>query len=215
MGQTGETGSGEGDSRQRRMAALKARIKACRQCEGMNIPGVTQSAPGCGSVQSPVVIVGQSLCHKCMESQIPFTGGSGKLIEEARILAHIAKERIFITNVVHCHPHDDERDNRPSHPREIANCTPYLYRELDIVEPRLVIGLGRDARAVLQSRYPDTEPLPWPFAVPRAATPGPALLFGPHPSHVLMPWVRKKRPGIREEFVASLTQALTWSFSSG
>jgi len=178
----------------------------------MNIPGETKSAPGYGSVYSPVVIVGQSLCHQCMDSQIPFTGGSGKLIDEALNLAGIDKDQAFITNVVHCHPHDHPRDNRASYPHEIENCTPYLHRELDIVGPRLVIGLGRDAAAVLQAHYPDTEPLPWPFVAPREFRVRPALLLGPHPSHVLMPWVRNKRPGIREEFVTSLERALKWSF---
>ena len=41
---------------------------------------MTQAAPGWGSVHSPVVLVGQRLCHDCMESQKPFTGGSGRLI---------------------------------------------------------------------------------------------------------------------------------------
>jgi uracil-DNA glycosylase len=59
--------------RHRRYDRLAARIRACRRCEGMNIPGETQAAPGYGCQRSPVVIVGQSLCRKCMETQIPFT----------------------------------------------------------------------------------------------------------------------------------------------
>jgi len=51
------------------MKELRAQIKACGKCEGMNIRGVTQAVPGWGSVHSPVVLVGQSLCHECMESQ--------------------------------------------------------------------------------------------------------------------------------------------------
>jgi len=66
--------------RQRQMKELRAQIKACGKCEGMNVRGVTQAAPGWGSVHSAVVLVGLSLCHDCMESQEPFTGGSGRLI---------------------------------------------------------------------------------------------------------------------------------------
>ena len=94
-----------------------------------NIPAVTQSAPGYGAVHSPVVIVGQSLCGPCMASQIPFTGGSGRFLDRSLAVADLAKEDIFITNVVHCHP----PANRPSQPHEIANCRPYLHRELAIV----------------------------------------------------------------------------------
>ena len=79
----------------------------------MNVPGETQSAPGFGTVCSPVVIVGQSLCGKpYMDSQIPFTGGSGKLIDEALDNVDKDKSDVFTTNVVHCHP----PGNRPSRP---------------------------------------------------------------------------------------------------
>jgi uracil-DNA glycosylase family 4 len=197
--------------RQRRMTALKAQIKACQRCPGLNIPRETESAPGYGSVDSPVVIVGQSLCHQCMDTQIPFTGGSGRFIDEALKDARIAKDQIFITNVVHCHPHDYPRDNRPSHPHEIENCTSYLHSELDIVEPQLIIGLGQDARNVLRSRYPENEPLPWPFKVPRASGAGtPRLLLPPHPY-----WIMTRPKDIREQYVASLASALKWSFAKG
>jgi uracil-DNA glycosylase len=65
------------------MTALNAQIKACRSCDGMNIRGVTQAAPGYGSLRSPVVIVGQSLCEPCMKTQIPFTGGSGRFLDDS------------------------------------------------------------------------------------------------------------------------------------
>lgn len=57
---------------------------------------------------------------------------------------------MFTTNVVHCHP----PKNRPSLPHEIDNCRPYLSREIDIVAPRLIISLGRDARAALEQLQP-------------------------------------------------------------
>jgi uracil-DNA glycosylase len=64
------------DPRQQRKTALDAQIKACRRCPGMNNKRrQTESAPGWGSLRSPVVIVGESLCHACMASQEPFTGG--------------------------------------------------------------------------------------------------------------------------------------------
>ncbi|KQH79995.1 hypothetical protein AO501_07515 [Mycobacterium gordonae] len=89
----------------------------------MNIPRLTASAPGYGSLSSPVALVGQSLCEKCMESQIPFTGGSGDLIVESIERAGQRKRsNIFISNAVHCHP----PKNRASHEYEIVNCSPHL-----------------------------------------------------------------------------------------
>lgn len=199
------------DTRERQAAALKKRIKACTQCgPDMNVPGETESAPGYGSVHSPVVIVGQSLCGPCMAEQQPFYGGSGRLIDEALASVRIDKLDVFTTNVVHCHP----TANRKSLRTWIDNCSPYLRTELKIVAPRLIIGLGKDARHVLQAEYCDIEPLPWPFVAPRAKHPL-DLLFAPHPSHILKPWVQAQYPGIRDQWVTSLAQALMWSFASG
>lgn len=194
------------------MAAVKARVKSCKRCPGLNIPHETESAPGYGSVQSPVVFVGQSLCHKCMDTQIPFTGGSARFIDDALNAAGIAKGQVFTTNVVHCHPHASPRDNRASLPHEIENCAPYLHCELDIIEPRLIIGLGLDARNVLRSKYPKSAPLPWPFEVPpRVVGAGtPYLLLPPHPY-----WIMTRPRDVREQYVASLVGALKWSFAGG
>jgi DNA polymerase len=174
----------------------------------MNIPGVTQAAPGYGSVQSPVVIVGQSLCQQCMETQEPFTGGSGALLNDSLKIAGIAKKDAFITNVVHCHP----PGNRKSHAHEKKNCSRYLHRELEIVRPRLVIGLGRDAEVALKAFYPDARELQWPFRVPHATGPeaasSPDLLFAPHPS-----WIKRQHDdSLEEQYVTRLARALKWGF---
>jgi uracil-DNA glycosylase family 4 len=160
----------------------------------MNIPDETQAAPGYGSLQSPVVIVGQSLCGPCMKKQEPFYGGTGEILDDALASARLTKKKVYTTNVVHCHP----RENRPSLPYEIENCTPYLRQELALVRPRLVIGLGENARDVLELIYPEARRLDWPFTTPRGRTPAatslPALLFPPHPGSF-----RRKRKDIREQ----------------
>lgn len=100
------------DTERRQLKRIAERISTCRQCPGMNVPGVTASAPGYGSPDAPVAIVGQSLCRKCMESGIPFTGGSGRYIDRALELADLKKSDLFISNVVHCHPVNDRKSYR-------------------------------------------------------------------------------------------------------
>lgn len=151
------------DTRRRQLDLIAKRIGACRRCPGMNEPGVTASAPGYGSAHAPVAIVGQSLCRQCMAKGIPFTGHSGNYIDRALELAGRRKDELFITNVVHCHP----RGDRPSKRHEIDNCVPFLHEELDVVSPRLIIGLGGDAEKVLSAHYPDARRLSWPFVKPR------------------------------------------------
>ncbi len=196
------------DTRERRMRTLATRIKNCTACPGMNIPEVTQAAPGYGSAQSPVMIVGQSLCGPCMATQIPFTGGSGRFLDRALAAARLTKEAVFTTNAVHCHP----PNNRPSLPHEIDNCRPHLRREIDIVAPRLIIALGRDARTALEHLHPDAPVLPWPFTRPRkppTTTHPTRHLFAPHPS-----WIARQPRMTQDDYVQRLGRALAWAFTA-
>ena len=118
-------------------------IKNCTMCAGLNSESLgTLNAPGYGDIKSNVVLIGQSLCGKpCIKAQIPFTGGSGKLLDQAFAQLNINKNEIYITNIVKCHP----PENRPSQKHEISNCTPYLQHELNLIKPKTIICLGKDA----------------------------------------------------------------------
>lgn len=131
------------ENKERTWEELEASIINCRNCPGMNIPGRTQSAPGYGNKESPIVLIGQSLCDACMKTQIPFTGGSGKILDIVfqRCATIEKKSDIFITNLVKCHP----LRNRISKPAEKKACTPFLMDEVRLLKPRLVIPMGADA----------------------------------------------------------------------
>ena len=189
------------------MIGVRSRIKGCRRCDGMNIEGRTQSAPGYGSLASPVAIVGQSLCNKCMETGIPFTGGSGRFIDQALAIAGREKSEIFTTNLVHCHPEGDP----PSESHWIENCKGYLHEELAIIKPILVVGLGDDARHDLTKHFEGSETLPWPFTDPPLTKPSaesPFLLFPNHPGSL-----RFKKTADRAYWAPSLGDAILWAFS--
>ncbi len=201
------------DARQRQKAELDRKIKACRRCvhpDRLNEPGVTESAPGFGSVHSPVAIVGEALCRACMKEQEPFYGGSGRVLDRGFERADVAKSDLFITNSIHCHPPDD----RDPHPHESANCLPFLRAELrEIVQPRLVIGVGKFAKAALLEVYPEARQLSWPFRVPRARRDDPPdlphLLFPQHPYFIMT------RPrAVRDHYERQLARAIEWGFTT-
>jgi uracil-DNA glycosylase family 4 len=125
-------------------------------------PLVTASAPGYGSLSSPVALIGQSIKR----------AGRGK-------------NGIFISNVMHCHP----PKNRASHEHEIVNCSQYLHRELEIVRPRLVSTLGHDAERVLTFFYPRARVCKPPFKIPRGRLPKsvPNVFHAKHPS-----WIQRQ-----------------------
>ncbi|PJE02321.1 MAG: uracil-DNA glycosylase [Mycobacterium sp.] len=175
----------------------------------MNQQGITQAAPGWGSIDSPVVIVGQSLCEQCMERDEPFYERSGTLLDRSFPLAGCEKSDLFITNAVHCHP----RGNRPSHLHEIVNCSPYLYRELEIVRPRLVIALGDDAQRVVSFFYPTARTVLAPFVTPKnlRSKAVPCLYFTKHPSYIK----RKHSDVLETEWVNGVADALKWAIAKG
>jgi DNA polymerase len=193
-------------ARSRELREVANDIRSCRRCVGLNILGKTEAAPGYGDAMSPVVIVGQSLCRQCMATQVPFTGGSGQLLDRAFLKAEITKEQVFVTNLVHCHP----PDNRPSRPEEIDNCSSYLRRELAIMRPYLAVGLGKDACTWL--RQWASESLPeWPN-IPYELGPScerPVLMLLAHPSYM------RRRPSLeRLAYIEELTRALRWAFAT-
>lgn len=88
------------------------------------------------------MVVGQSLCGKpCIESQIPFTGGSGLILDEVFTKAGIQKRDIYITNIVKCDP----PGNRQSFRHEVENCKKFFQKEIAWLDPKTIICLGKDA----------------------------------------------------------------------
>lgn len=192
--------------RRRQMAVLNRQIRACDKCPGLNKAGDTEAVIASGPATATVVMVGESPAAKCMGA-VPFTGGSGRILDSALARAgHASRDHVFITNTIHCHPPED-RDPLPA---EITNCRRYLSRELDVVRPRLVIGLGKYAEAALRSIYPDAVELTAPFRLPRAPGPGaaaPRCLLLPHPY-----WIMTRAGPMREDYEAALASALRWGF---
>lgn len=126
---------------------LDRRIKQCKLCPGLNILGMTESAPGYGNLQADIFFVGQSLCTACMGTQIPFTRGGGYLLDAALLLVDLERKDVFMSNVLHCHP----PNNRTSELYEIKHCKHFLIEEIELVQPQLVVVLGNDAARVLKS----------------------------------------------------------------
>lgn len=83
----------------------------------------------------------------------------------------------------------------------------------EIVQPRLVIGVGKFAKASLLRLYPEARELNWPFRVPRARPSDPAglpyLLFPPHPYFIMT-----RSAPVREQYVRRVGRAIEWAFET-
>lgn len=127
----------------RQMKVLAGKIRQCKACPGLNVTRMTESAAGWGNLNADVFFVGQSLHQPGMTSGIPFIGGSGLAIIAALRLSGLRRRDCYWTNTIHCHP----ENNRGSETEEKENCLPFLKAELKIVQPKLVVLMGEDAKA--------------------------------------------------------------------
>jgi len=128
-----------------RKKILDSKILNCGKCEGMNIKRLSEACCGWGDLNADIFFVGQSLHRVGMLTGLPFIQGSGYMLDAALRLSGLTRYDVFISNVVHCHP----PGNRGSTESEKKNCLPYLREELSIVEPKMVVALGNDAKEAL------------------------------------------------------------------
>jgi DNA polymerase len=128
---------------ERRLALeqIATEVRACDRCRLASTR--TRAVPGEGDPDTEVVFVGEGPGFNEDREGRPFVGRAGGLL--VRLLASIGWQRddVFITNVVKCRP----PDNRDPQPDEIAACAPYLRRQLEVLDPAVVVTLGRYSMA--------------------------------------------------------------------
>jgi DNA polymerase len=123
-----------------RRAALEeiaAEVRDCTRCRLHETR--TKAVPGEGDADTEVFFVGEGPGFNEDREGRPFVGRAGGLLE--RLLASLGwtRDDVFITNVVKCRP----PDNRDPEPDEMAACAPFLRRQLEVLDPSVVVTLGR------------------------------------------------------------------------
>ncbi len=123
------------------LEAIAAEVRVCTKCRLHETR--IQAVPGEGDPETEVVFVGEGPGFNEDRQGRPFIGRAGDLL--VKLLASIGwrREDVFITNVVKCRP----PDNRDPQPDEIAACAPYLRRQLEVLDPAVVVTLGRFSMA--------------------------------------------------------------------
>lgn len=128
---------------------LEMRMRDCRLCplseQRKNI------VFGAGNPQARLVLVGEAPGREEDEAGVPFVGEAGRLLEKILIAMQLSREEVYICNVIKCHP----PGNRDPLPDEIAACEQFLRQQLALIQPELIIALGRFAtQTLLQTTEP-------------------------------------------------------------
>ena len=101
----------------------------------------SRMVPGEGNPHAAVMFVGEAPGATEDELGRPFVGRAGKLLGELLAEAGLAREDVWITNVVKARPPSNRDPKAP----EVAHCMPWLQREVELIRPRLIVPLGRHA----------------------------------------------------------------------
>jgi DNA polymerase len=124
-------------------AAATARCTRCRLAQGR-----TQVVFGSGNPRADLMFVGEAPGFHEDKQGVPFVGQAGKLLE--RLLAGVELRRVdvYIANVLKCRP----PGNRDPQPDEIEACEPHLFRQIELIEPKVIATLGNFATKLLSGR---------------------------------------------------------------
>jgi uracil-DNA glycosylase len=118
---------------------LHRQILVCRKCRLWK--DAKHAVPGEGPSNAKVMLIGQNPGEEEDKVGRPFVGRTGKYLDRVLEAHSIDRKRIFITGIVkHKSPH-----NRAPKPDEIAACLPYLTAQMDLIEPKVVLLMGRVA----------------------------------------------------------------------
>lgn len=122
-------------------SALQDTMKACTACPLSQ--GRCQVVPGVGDHQHPDwLVVGEAPGEQEDRQGEPFVGAAGQLLDKMLFAMGLTRsERVYITNVIKCRP----PHNRNPEAAEIAQCAPYLQRQIELLQPRIVLAVGRFA----------------------------------------------------------------------
>ena len=123
---------------------LKQAVPACTAC-GLH-KGRTQTVFGVGDEQADWLLVGEAPGAEEDRLGDPFVGQAGRLLDNMLAAIDLARgDNVYICNVLKCRP----PGNRNPEPDEVAKCTPFLLRQIELIGPKLIVAMGRFAAQTL------------------------------------------------------------------
>jgi uracil-DNA glycosylase family 4 len=123
------------------LQALAAEITRCTKC--LLHRGRTKAVPGEGPENADLMFIGEAPGFHEDQQGRPFVGAAGKFLEELVESIGLTRKDVYIANVIKCRP----PGNRDPLPDEIEACKPFLDRQIELIQPKIVVTLGRFSMA--------------------------------------------------------------------
>jgi DNA polymerase len=132
------------------LAAVRADIGDCTRCKLHGL-GRRQIVFGVGNPDADLMFVGEAPGSDEDIQGIPFVGRAGQLLTKIIEAIGLKREDVYIANVIKCRP----PQNRNPDPDEVDTCEPFLFQQVDIIKPKVIVALGTfAARALLRTLDP-------------------------------------------------------------
>jgi DNA polymerase len=129
--------------------ALQAQVAGCALCELHG--GRTQTVFGVGNRGADWLVIGEAPGKDEDRQGEPFVGRAGQLLNAMLAAIGLKRGQVYIANILKCRP----PNNRDPKPEEVACCEPYLLRQIALIEPRIILAVGRvSAQNLLQTDMP-------------------------------------------------------------
>lgn len=133
-------------SKQDHLKTIEAEVKGCRKCGLWK----TRKNPvaGEGNPHAAVMFIGEAPGYWEDVRGRPFVGAAGRFLDEMLLRIRLSRSEVYIANILKCRP----PENRDPLPIEVKACTPFLDRQIQIIEPRLIMTLGRHSTFYILSK---------------------------------------------------------------
>jgi uracil-DNA glycosylase len=129
------------------LADVRSDIGDCTRCKLSGL-GRSQIVFGVGNPSADLMFVGEAPGADEDVQGIPFVGRAGQLLTKIIEAIDLRREDVYIANVIKCRP----PQNRNPEPDEIDSCEPFLFRQIDVIKPKVIVTLGKFAAHTLLRR---------------------------------------------------------------
>ncbi len=126
-------------AKKEQLERLNKKMSACNNCALRE--NCSSVVFGDGNPEAEIMFIGEAPGKKEDELGIPFVGSTGRILDKRLASIRIEREDVYLTNICKCRP----PENRDPLPEEVAQCRPWLEKQIAIIQPKIVVTLGKYA----------------------------------------------------------------------
>jgi uracil-DNA glycosylase family 4 len=179
----------------RELDALAGEVRQCRRCELGS--SRTNAVPGEGRSRARIMFIGEAPGADEDAQGRPFVGRAGQLLDKIIAACGLKRDEVFIGNILKCRP----PNNRDPRPDEIVNCLPYLQKQIETINPDVIVALGGHAAKTLLNTVKPIGQMRGQFQEYYAGIGRPPIKLMPtfHPAYLLRNYSEQNRRYVWED----------------